>query len=78
MMNALMYMRQNQLKVEYDLDQLSDTLAYMRANNMGKIDPVQKKLDDALEKYAYAKKTTPTVKKNLKPLQDAADRKSVV
>jgi hypothetical protein len=72
MMNALMYMRQNQLKVEYDLDQLSDTLAYMRANNMGKIDPVQKKLDDALEKYAYAKKTTPTVKKNLKPLQDAA------
>ena len=33
---------------------------------------VQKKLDDALEKYSYAKKTTPTVKKNLKPLQDAA------
>ena len=72
MMNALMYMRQNQLKVEYDLDQLTDTLSYMRANNMGKIDPVQKKLDDALDKYSYAKKTTPTVKKNLKPLQDAA------
>jgi dynein heavy chain len=72
MMNALMYMRQNQLKVEYDLDQLTDTLTYMRANNMGKIDPVQKKLDEALDKYSYAKKTTPTVKKNLKPLQDAA------
>ena len=72
MMNALMYMRQNQVNVEYALDQLTDTLTYMKANDMGKIDPIQKKLDDALDKYSYAKKTTPTVKKNLKPLQDAA------
>jgi len=48
MMNALMYMRQNQVNVEYALDQLTDTLTYMKANDMGKIDPIQKKLDDAL------------------------------
>ena len=55
-----------------ELDQLADSLNYMKVNGIGKVDALQKKLDNVAETYATAKKLAPGVKKAVKPLQDAA------
>jgi hypothetical protein len=72
MMESLKFMKDNQMKVDFDLDQLADTLHFMKVNQMGKTDALEKKLDDVSDTYSNAKKMAPTAKKAVKPLQDAA------
>jgi dynein heavy chain len=70
-MGALKAIKDQGDNTQFTIDQLAETLAYMKVHSMGKLDPLERKLADVGESFAAACKSAPVVRKQIKPLQDA-------
>jgi dynein heavy chain len=76
-MKGLKGVRDETAQLEYITDQMDDMIAYMAKNNMGKTEPLKRKLDAIVEVLSATKKAAPTVRKAVKPLQDAEAMRTI-
>ena len=69
-MTALKKVKDDGVNLQFTLDQLGETLAYMKTQNMGKLDAHERKLNDVNDALEAAMASAGPTRKLIKPLQD--------
>ena len=71
-MGALKRIKDDGVNLQFQIDQLNETISYMKLNNMGKLDPFERKLSDVGEALEAAMTSAPPAQAD----QAAAGRRS--
>ena len=71
MMGAIKTIKDQGTSLQFQIDQLGETLRYMGLHEMGKLDALNRKLNDVSDAFRAAEKAAPTVAKQIKPMRDA-------
>ena len=69
-MGAIKKIKDDGVDLQYQIDQLAETIAYMKVHNMGKLDPLERKHADIAESFDKATSSAPLVRKQIKAVQD--------
>ena len=76
-MGAIKKVKDEGTDLQFTLDQLQETINYMKGQNMGKLDSMERKLGDVEASFQTACKEAPGTRKQIKPLQDAEATKVI-